>query len=208
MMSPMRSDMRTDRTNSEAKMTTLIVAVPPIRRTLSASPAMVEALHRTSVRQPVDKNPEKSPVVQPTPPSNEAAKINMAKPKPAAVEADPERKAAKLRRAALLATLTERWPQLFPVEGRAVPLAIGTGAEIAAQLTCDQGDLDLVMRDWCRRGRYQMALVRPGAVRTRLDGSISDAVTEKQQEQARLKLAKMKRRRELKEARKAADANG
>lgn len=85
-------------------MDTLTVAAPPIRRTLTASPAMVVALHKTGVRQAGDKTPEKSPVEE----------------DPAVVAG---RRADRERQTALLITLSERWPRLFDVEVRAVQVA-------------------------------------------------------------------------------------
>lgn len=110
------------------------------------------------------------------------------------VLAAQRREQQRIAREHLWPLLSEVFPDAFRLP--AVPLAIGIHRQIldVAGDTIDADELGAFMRYWTTRWSYLMAVAR-GEPRRNLDGSIADAPTSEQREDAARRLGRANRDR-------------
>ena len=159
-------------------MDTLSKEAPPVRRTLTASPAMLAAAQRR--RAAIEAPPAPVPKAKPEAPKPDPAPVAVEAPK---ADRKPRWRGRGVYDPAIDAMLRERWPVVFCVPR--VPLAVGVRERIleAAGGDIDGQALGLFLAWWTQRSDYLDAIAH-GEPRRNLDGSPAGEPDEAQRRQA------------------------
>ena len=153
---------------------------PPAKpaKATKATPAPQAAAPAPKVQQASNKTPEELA----------RKRANVAAEKKAMADGR-KRRAARRREAnaiaeARISILCERFPAVFNLAAP-LPLALGTGKQIADLMGWQRHQLNPTMRWWCSRWKYYEAVLADGSMRHTLQGEPVDPVSDEHRQAAR-----------------------